>query len=257
MRKIIFVKTTAIIAILISAINFCYAQQKQGAKFIFSTEILPYLYFPEEGAGDGFQVGLARSLSSGKFKVQLTYGINKYTYQLSREYGASIGGMPQFIKKADDNIFTPADDRVEGVPDPSKYEVLENAGIKHFQPDDGAYTTNYGTVEILKIHQFGENWNLDWGLGAQFGLMNLNERAGAVVSRLYYPLSGNEVVTNVTFRLSAKYLYYGFTGRIAVSRKITDSFSVGAASGLHVLMGKQRIDMIKPYLSAMASFKIN
>lgn len=238
-------------------IHNCDAQKERASKYTFSSEVLPYLYFPEEGAGDGFQVGLARSLGKSKYKALLTYGLNKYTYQLSGEYIFSVGGVEQFIKKADENIFTPLEDRIEGVPDLSKYEVLENAGFKHYKPDDGAYTTNYLTLEILRCHEISKKWDLEWGIGGQLGLMNLNELAGAVVSELYYPLSGNYVTTNVTFRISAKYLYYGLTGRVSVSRKITDSFSVGMASGLHILMGKQRIDMIKPYLSTMASFKIN
>ncbi|MEK7255620.1 MAG: hypothetical protein AAB316_12800, partial [Bacteroidota bacterium] len=225
--------------------------------YTLSSEIIPYLYFPEEGAGDGFQVGLARSLGKSKYKLQLTYGLNKYTYKLSREVGITVGGVEQFIKKADENIFTPAEDRVEGVPDLSKYEVLENAGFKHFKPHDGAYTTNYLTLEVLRKKELGKKWNLEYGLGGQIGLMNLNELAGAVVSELYYPLSGNYVTTNVTFRLSARYLYYGFTSRFTMSRKITDRFSVGVAGGIHMIMGKRSVDIIKPYLGILAQFEIN
>lgn len=256
MRKIAFVKACSIMVVLLISINFSNAQQRNIAKYTFSSEVIPYLYFPEEGAGDGFQVGLARSLGS-KYKLQLTYGSNKYTYKLSGDYIITVGGVPLFIKKADENIFTPKNERVEGIPDESLYEMLENTGIKHFKPDDGAFTVNYINLEILRTHQIGSKWKIDWGLGGQFGLMNRNELAGAVVSELHYPLSGNNVTTNVTFRISAKYLYYGFTSRIAFTRKITDHFSVGGAGGIHMMMSKRSVDMIKPYLSAVAYFSLN
>ncbi len=250
------IKTFMIIFMSIFWVVHCYSQKRQPAKYTFYSEIIPYLYFPEKGAGDGFQIGLARSLGVGQYKVLFTYGMNKYTYQLSGEFGVEVGGSKVFVKKTDDNIFTPATDRVEFVPDPSLYELLENTGFKHFKPDDGAFTTNYGTIEVLREHALGEKWKLDWGFGGQIGLMNRNELAGAVVTDLRY-LSGNQVLTNITFRLSAKYLYYGITNRITLSRKITDKFSVGSTGGVHLLMGKNSVDMVKPYLSAVAIFQIN
>ncbi len=252
----IFTRICSTLILMLFLTSNSEAQKPNPSTFTFSTEIIPFLYFPDEGAGDGFQVGLARNIGE-KYKIQLTYGLNKYTYVLAGEYGISVGGVPTFIKKADESIFTPNEDRIEGVPDASKYEILENAGIKHYQPDNGAYTTNYLTVEFLRSQQIGQKWLLDWGLGGQLGLMNLNEFAGAVVSDLYYPLSGNYIKTSVVFRLSAKYLYYGFTGRVALSRKITDQFSVGVAGGIHTIMSKRDVDIAKPYLSAMASFQIN
>lgn len=253
-----FAVRTFIVTFTMSAFwtGHCQGQSRQPTRYTFYSEIIPYLYFPENGAGDGFQIGLARSLGVGKYKVQFTYGMNKYTYQLSGDFGFEIGGTKVFVKKTDDNIFTPDHERVEFVPDQSMYELLENAGFKHFKPDDGAFTTNYGTIEVLREHELGKKWKLEWGLGGQIGLMNRNEQAGAVVTELKY-LSGNEVLTNITFRLSAKYMYYGFTNRIALSRKITDRFSVGTAGGMHVLMGKRSVDMVKPYLSAVASFQID
>lgn len=256
MKKFLFTKICLTLALFLLLITESEAQIRPSATYTFSTEVIPYVVFPEEGAGDGFQVGLARSLGN-KYKVQFTYGLNKYTYQLSGEYGITIGGVPIFIKKADENIFTPVEERVEGVPHESKYELLENVGIKHFKPDDGAFTTNYVTIELLRSHQLGKNWNLDWGLGGQLGLMNRNEQGGAVVSDLYYPLSDNYVKTAVTFRLSVKYIYYGFTSRVALSRNITDRFSVGIAGGTHLMMGKSSVDMLKPYASVLARFQIN
>ena len=257
MKTISSLPILAITGLLLFLTDFCTAQEKYISKYEFSSEIIPLLYLTEDGAGDGYQVGLARDIRKGRYKVKLTYGSNKYTYQLSGVYGITIGGMPVFIKKADENIFTPRDERVEGVPDESLFELLENAGIKHFKPDDGAITTNYGTIEIIRNTQLGKKWNLDWGFGGQLGMMNRNELAGAVVSELYYPLSGNYITTAVTFRISAKYLYYGFTGRIDLTRKITDRFSIGGAGGIHMIMGKRSVDIFKPYLSVLASFTIN
>jgi hypothetical protein len=166
--------------------------------------------------------------------------------------------MKVFVKKTDESIFTPDEERaIEGIPTLEQFEDFEKLGFKHFKPDDGAYTTNYGTLELLKNHKMGNYWNFDWGIGGQIGLMNLNEEGGAVVSELKYPLSSNIVTTTVTFRMSAKYLYYGFSGRFALSRKISQHFSVGCAGGVHVIMGKQSVDMIKPYLSLLAQCSIN
>jgi hypothetical protein len=157
MKTILSLPILAITGLLLFLTDFCAAQEKHISKYEFSSEIIPLLYLTEDGAGDGYQVGLARDIRKGRYKVKLTYGSNKYTYQLSGVYGITIGGMPVFIKKADENIFTPRDERVEGVPDESLFELLENAGIKHFKPDDGAITTNYGTVEIIRNTQL---WQL-------------------------------------------------------------------------------------------------
>lgn len=254
MKKSAYCKRTILaILALVPALVF----KAQNSKYVFTSEIIPYLYFPEQGSGDGCQVGVYRSVLGGKYKIHLTYGMNKYTYRLSGNFQISVGGVKQYIKKTDEDIFTPNIERgIEGVPDISMYENLEKAGFKHFEPHDGAFTTNYGTIEILRHHLFREKWSLDWGLGGQIGLMNLNLRAGGVLSNLHYPLSNNYLLTQVTFRISARYLYYGFTTRVMISRKVTDIFSLGFAGGTHVLMGKAKIDMIKPYLSILAKFQI-
>jgi hypothetical protein len=238
--------------------NFpCAAQKKVAGDWVFTSEVLPCVYIPEKGVGDGFQAGLSYGLLKNKYKIQLTYGMHKYTYELSGEHVLTVNGVKQFIKKADENIFThDAEKGLEGLPDLSKFEALEDAGFKHFIPHDGAYTTTYGTIEILRHHILGRKWDLDWGFGAQMGLMNLNMLAGGVVSNLNYPLSGNDILTSVTFRISGRYLYYGFTNRLSISRNITDRFAIGAAGGMHLLMGKKDFDLLKPYLSILARFKI-
>lgn len=250
-----FFKKILLAVFVLGYATFCKAQTP---RYTFTSEVIPYLYFPEQGSGDGYQVGVSRNMGKGKLKIYLTYGMNKYTYRLSGDYEITVGGVNQFIKKADESIFTPSGEKgIEGVPDLSLYEELEKSGFKHFKPHDGAFTTNYGTIEILRQHTINEKWRLEWGFGGQIGLMNLNLKAGAVVSDLHYPISNNYVTTAVTFRISARYLYYGFTNRLMVSRKINDNFSAGIAGGTHVLMGKKNIDMIKPYLSILAIFQIN
>lgn len=199
----------------------------QERKYSFTSEVIPYLYFPEQGSGDGYQVGISRDFSKGKYKVHFIYGMNKYTYRLSGDFEIIINGTKQYIKKTDEDIFTPDIEKgIEGIPDLSMYDKLENAGFKHFEPHDGAFTTNYATIEVLRHHSLGNNWSLDWGVGGQMGLMNLNLMAGGVVSHLHYPLSNNYLITSVTFRISARYLYYGFTNRLIITRKITDNLVV-------------------------------
>lgn len=253
-KKIIILLTTIFVSGLVSAVD---AQEAQVVKYIFECEVIPYVYFPEKGAGNGFQVGLARSLGKRDFRLQFTYGNNKINYKLSTEVTAYINGVREFHKRTDEDIFTPNEDRVESIPDESLYQLLEDAGFKHYKPDDGTLSTSYCSLELLKTSRIGKNWNLDYGLGSLMGLMNRNEFAGLVNAPLYYPLSGNYVKTNVNFRISAKYLYYGFTSRIAVNRKITDRFLVGVSGGTKLLMGKRSVDMLLPYLSVMASFQIN
>jgi hypothetical protein len=236
----------------------CKSQENKNHKITFYSEILPYLYFPEQGAGDGFQIGVARAFKNNKYKLQISYGSNKYSYKLSGDFKIDVGGVPQFFKKTDESIFTPDEERgIEYVPDLSIYESMEKKGIIHFKPDDGAYSSNYLTVELMKNQNLNQLWKLDWGVGGQIGLMNITRNVGGVISPLYYPLSGNYVPTQVTFRFSAKYMYYSFTNRLTLYRKITDKFGLGVSAGTHIIMGKHEIDMIKPYLGIMANFEIN
>lgn len=238
-------------------LNIADAQQGKVAKYSFESGVMPYVYFPEKGAGNGFQVGIARSLGKRDFKLQVAYGSSKLTYKLSTEITSYINGVKEFHKRTDENIFTPEEDRIESIPDESLYALLENAGFKHYKPDDGTLSTSYCSLELLKTSRIGGNWSLNYGFGVLLGIMNRNEFAGLVNAPLYYPLSGNYVKTNVNFRISAKYLYYGFTSRIALYRKVTDRFSLGIAGGTNLLMGKRSVDMLIPQLSVMAAFQIN
>jgi hypothetical protein len=230
---------------------YLHSQKPDFSKFTFYTEVVPYsvLY---GGRADGFQVGVGYALTN-KHKLLLTYGTNKLTYKLSDDPG-TVNGIPIADKTTDATILMPRAWRVGGIPDQSLYELLEEAGIKHYEPRDGAYVTNYATLEWIRSHQFKDKWDFEWGFGAQFGLMNRNEVGGSLTDSVNY--FGVPIKTLINIRISARYLYYGLTNRITFTRKISDHFSVGISSGLHVIMAKNSIDDLKPYVGLLALCRI-
>lgn len=208
---------------LIIVICFFLKNQITAQKeYTFYSEIIPFAILYGNKA-DGFQVGIGRSLGAQKYKILLTYGISKLTYELSDQVApGTVNGVSIVDKSTDASIFTPIKWRAGGVPDQSMYELLEEAGIKHYIPHDGAYITNYGSIEVLRSHSIKKKWNFDWGFGGQLGLMNRNEVGGGLSDSIKY--FGTPIKTWITYRISARYLYYGITNRISLSRKISDHF---------------------------------
>jgi len=227
-----------------------FAQTRNVSPFSLNAEVIPYSVF-YGGKADGFQLGLERRILKNKFSIVLTYGLTKRTYDLAGEVGAGLlNGVLIVDKTTESSIFTPESMRGGGVPNESLYEQLKESGFKHYIPNDGAYITNYGTIEILRKHTFKGKWNLDWGFGGQIGLMNRNEAGGGLSDSVIY--FGQPIKTWITYRISARYLYYGFTARLSFTRKITESLSLGIGSGLHLIMAKGSTDDLKPYFSALA-----
>lgn len=230
------------------------AQTNRTSRFSFSAEVIPYavLY---GGRADGFQVSLEQQIFREKFALLYTYGMIKRTYDLSNQVAAPlVNGLPLVDKTTEASIFTPPAERIGGVPNQSLFELLEEAGIKHYMPRDGAYITNYGTIELLRKHNFKHKWELDWGVGMQMGLMNRNEAAGGLSDSVNY--FGQPIKTWITYRISARYIYYGITTRLAFTSRITDHFSIGIGSGIHLIMAKGSTDNMAPYLSILAKCSI-
>lgn len=231
-----------------------FAQDRSEKKYTFYCEVIPYsiLY---GGQSDGFQVGLGRAFNTNKYKILVTYGLNKRTYELSDQVApGTVNGMPLVDKTTYASVFTPEKERIGGVPDQSMYELLEEAGIKHYMPHDGAYVTNYGTVEVLRSHYFKKKWSFEWGFGGQLGLMNRDEVGGGLNDSVNY--FGQPIETWIVYRISARYLYYGITNRISLTRKISDHFSIGISGGIHLIMAKGSTDTIKPYFGILAKCQI-
>lgn len=230
------------------------AQTKQASKFTFSAEVIPCVVL-YGGRGDGFHVSLERRIFKEKFGILVTYGINKRSYDLSGQVEAPlVNGLPLVDKTTTSSIFTPKEERTGGVPDESLFQLLQNSGVKQYKPYDGAYITNYGTIELLRKHSFKQKWDLDWGFGMQMGLMNRNEAAGGLSDSVNY--FGQPIKTWIIYRISARYLYYGFTTRLSFTRRITDHFSLGIGSGLHLIMSKGSTDDAMPYVSILAKCSI-
>jgi len=230
------------------------AQKPLSTKYTFYCEVIPYsiLY---GGQSDGFQVGLGRAFNANKYKILVTYGLNKRTYELSDQVApGTINGMPLVDKTTYASVFTPEKERIGGIPDQSMYELLEEAGIKHYMPHDGAYVTNYGTLEVLRSHKFRKKWNFEWGFGGQLGLMNRDEVGGGLNDSVKY--FGQPIETWIIYRISARYLYYGITNRISLTHKISDHFSIGISGGIHLIMAKGSTDTIKPYFGILATCSI-
>ena len=245
----ILINTALCLLLILNKFNL-FAQRNQVSPFSLHAEVVPYAVF-YGGRADGFQISLERRILKNKFSILLTYGLTKRTYDLASEVGAGlVNGVLIVDKTTEASIFTPESMRGGGVPDQSLYEHLKEAGFKHYVPNDGAYITNYGTVEMLRKHTFKDKWDLDWGFGGQVGLMNRNEAGGGLSDSVIY--FGQPIKTWITYRISARYLYYGFTSRLSFTRKITDHFSVGIVSGLHFIMAKGSTDDVKPYFSALA-----
>jgi len=254
MKQHTFLLIFVLFSLFSCSIHEILAQKPLNAKFTFYSEIIPCAIFYGERA-DGYQVGVGRALGTGKYKILLSYGVSKRTYNLSDQVAPGlVNGMPIVDKKTDANVFTPEKERIGGVPDQSLYELLEEAGFKHYIPHDGAYVTNYGTIEVLRRHIFKEKWCFDWGFGGQLGLMNRNEVGGALSDSVSY--FGQPIKTWITYRISARYLYYGITNRVSIMRKISDHFSIGIGGGVHLIMAKRSTDTIKPYISILASCAI-
>jgi hypothetical protein len=230
------------------------AQNLNTNKYSFYSEVIPYSILYGSKA-DGFQVGIGRHLGASKYKILITYGVNKLTYELSDQVApGTVNGVPIVDKTTDASIFTPNNWREGGIPDQSLYELLEGVGIKHYEPRDGAYVTNYGTLEIIRSHSLKNKWNFEWGLGTQMGLMNRNEVGGGLSDSVNY--FGVPIKTWIIFRISARYLYYGITSRISLTRNISDHFSIGISSGIHLIMAKNSTDTVKPYFGVLALCRI-
>jgi hypothetical protein len=231
-----------------------FAQNNPDVGFFFYSEVVPcaILY---GGQADGYQLGLGHSLKKGKYEVLFTYGVKKRTYELSDQVAPLlINGLPIVDKTTDASVFTPEKERIGGVPDNSLFELLEEAGIKHYTPRDGAYVTNYVTLEISRNHAIKNKWNFGWGFGGQLGLMNRNEVGGGLSDSVNY--FGQPINTWIIFRISARYAYYGITNRVSLTRKISNHFSIGIAGGVHLIMGKGSTDTITPYVSILAKCRI-
>lgn len=250
-------KTTVHYGVTLIFFAFCtraISQISSEKKYTFYAEVVPFSILYGDHS-DGFQMGLSRNLKTNKFKLLLTYGINKLTYDLSGQVApGTVNGIPLVDKLTDASIFTPEGERIGGVPDQSLFELLEEAGIKHYAPQDGAYITNYGTVEILRNHQLSSKWNFEWGFGGQMGLMNRTEVGGGLSDSVLY--FGTPIKTWITYRISARYLYYGVTNRLSLSRKISDHFSLGISGGVHLIMAKGSTDTINPYVGVLATCTI-
>lgn len=247
-----FLRYLTIFAAMLSK-YYAFTQPTISSKFAFYSEIIPVsiLY---GGRADGFQTGLGYTFHK-KYEIILSYGMNKLTYELSDQVPpGTVNGLPIVDKTTDATLFMPKDWRAGGVPDQSLYELLEEAGIKHYEPRDGAYVTNYSSLEIMRKQSLKNKWDLEWGFGGQLGLMNRNEVGGGLSDSVNY--FGVPIKTWIVFRISARYLYYGFTNRITITRKISDHFSVGLSSGIHLVMGKNSTDTFKPYFSIMALCRI-
>lgn len=228
------------------------AQTSKLSKFTFYGNVIPCAYLYGE-RGDGFQAGLGYDLNR-KYKVLLSYGMSKRTYELSDQVPpVTINGTRIVDLMTEASIFTPNDMRI-GVTDKSKYELLEAAGIKHYEPRDGAYVTNYFSTEVIRKHAFKNKLDLEWGFGGQLGIMNRNEVGGGVSEVLNFVEP--PVKTWIVFRISARYIYYGFTGRVTLTKKLSDHFSVGLSSGFHIIMGKENLDTFNPYLGVVAVCRI-
>jgi len=99
-----------------------FAQDQAEKKYTFYCEVIPYsiLY---GGQSDGFQVGLGRAFNANKYKILVTYGLNKRTYELSDQVApGTINGMPLVDKTTYASVFTPEKERIGGIPDQSMYE---------------------------------------------------------------------------------------------------------------------------------------
>jgi hypothetical protein len=231
-----------------------FSQNNPNAGLYFFSEIIPCAILYGEQA-DGYQIGLGHGLKKGKFEVLLTYGVKKRTYELSDQVAPPlVNGLPIVDKTTDGSVFTPKNERIGGVPDNSLYELLEEAGIKHYTPRDGAYVTNYLTLEIARNHNIRNKWNFNWGFGGQLGIMNRNEVGGGLSDSVNY--FGQPIRTWIIFRVSARYAYYGITNRITLTRKISDHFSIGIAGGIHLIMAKGSTDTVTPYFSVLAKCRI-
>ncbi len=237
----------------IPGVQNVFAQTSDG-RFIFYSEVVPYaiLY---GGQADGYQIGAGCNLVKGKYTIQLTYGVRKRTYELSDQVAAPlVNGMPIVDKTTDASIFTPENEQLGGVPDISLFQHLEEAGIRHYVPRDGAYVTNYGSLEILRNYTIKNKWAVSGGLGGQIGLMNRTEAGGGLSDSVNY--FGQPIKTWITYRISARYLYYGFTSRVSLTRKISSHFSVGIGAGIHIIMAKNSTDDVMPYFSLLARCSI-
>jgi hypothetical protein len=242
MKKTYFVSTIVFTLVFSFLGNNLFAQSSKGT-YSFYAEVIPYavLY---GGASDGFQAGIGKSFHRNKYKILLTYGSAKKTYQLSNLVTPTeINGRPFDGESTDASIFTLPNGR--GAIDKSMYEMLEEAGIKHYKPNDGAYVKNYGTLEILSSHSIKKKWRFEWGFGGQLGLMNRTEFGASKYS--------GAINTLTIYRISARYIYYGITNRVSLTRKLSDHFSVGISSGVHLIMGKNTsIDNANPYIGLLA-----
>jgi hypothetical protein len=223
----------------------------QSSKYNFYAEISPIVLI-YGGNGDGFQIGIERTILK-KSSLLFTYGVQKRLWDLSLT-APLINGKPIVEKSTYATIFTPKEERIGGVPDISLFELLEAQGIKHYKPLDGKYVTNYASLEMLRNHSFHQKWGFNWGFGAQLGIMNRDEVGGGLNDSVNY--FGEPIETWITYQISARYLYYGFTNRLSFTRKINNHFSVGISSGLHLSMAKRSSDDLRLYLSILAKSAI-
>ena len=233
------------------------AQSTKLSKFSFLAEVVPYATFYGAGA-DGLQIGVERKILKDKYAILLTYGLNKFTYDLSIGTQIFVNGQPTIKKYTLSSVFTPQSERIGGIPDKSLFQLLEGSGIKHYSAVNGAYIRNYGAIELLRRHYFRQKWELEWGGGLQLGVLSRDLVAGGhneTVENLQDP-TGKPIETWIDYRISARYLYYGFTAKVSFMRKITDHFSIGVGTGLNQIMAKKGVDDSILYFSAMAKFAI-
>jgi hypothetical protein len=207
------------------------AQNTKLSKFSFSAEAIPYATFYGQAA-DGMQFSLGYKILKNKYNLVLTYGLNKFTYDMSGYLApVTVNGQSIVEKYTSTSIFTPQSERIGGIADKSLYQSLEGSGLRHYSPKDAAYIRNYGSLEILRRYYFKQKWELEWGGGLQMGILSRDLPAGALNDTI--TATGEPVVTWVIYRISARYLYYGWTAKVSFTRKITDHFSLGITTGLN------------------------
>ena len=253
-------KLLTVITVFICVFFQCYtqtltAQQVKISKFSFSAEAIPYATFYGQGA-DGMQFSLGYKVLKNKYDLVLTYGINKYAFDLAGELSPLlVNGQPFVKKQTSSSIFTPKSERIGSIPDISLFEMLEKSGIKHLSTVDGSFIRNYASLELLRRHYLKQKWELEWGGGLQLGVLSRDIAAGALNDSVQ--VFGEPIETWIIYRISARYLYYGWTAKVSFTRKITDHFSLGVTTGLNQIMAKGfSVEDSILYFGAMAKFGI-
>jgi hypothetical protein len=145
---------------------------------------------------------------------------------------------------------------VAGIPDESLFTRIKDAGIKQYRPHDGVNTARYFTLEYLKIFRFRSKHAVDFGLGLKAGIVNRSRWAAGVADTVNY--FGEPHLTWITYTISGRYLYYGYSSRLEYFYKINQYFSLGLSAGLHLPMVAKKFeyDDYRVYLGVTAKFRI-